>query len=227
MYTLWHNPKIVPLLYTPLFVVEKMQGGADLMTPGLQRGPPFPAKATKGAIVAIASLEAPTVPMAVGTCEIDISSLDQVYGMKGQAVSTFHWAGDELWSWSTSNKPGRNPPDTIEGWDEREEETSLAEKTAAVDLNDQEGGVTLNANLIERSEAEQAQGMEGEEAPPNKDFIDVIEDKPLSPKGEFTRQLGVTISTDTCKKLMWPSKMPSSMVCDTTWNITRTNLPSV
>jgi hypothetical protein len=48
VYTLWHNPGIVPLLYTPSFVVEKLQGGADLMTPGLQRGPPFPKKATKG-----------------------------------------------------------------------------------------------------------------------------------------------------------------------------------
>ena len=157
MYTLWHNPKIVPLLYTPLVVVEKMQGGADLMTPGLQRGPPFPAKATKGAVVAIASLEAPTVPMAVGTCEIDVSSLEKVQGMKGQAVSTFHWAGDELWSWSTSNKPGRDPPDTLQGWDDDEEEASLAEQTAAVDLDDQEGGVKLDTDPSERSKAEQVQ----------------------------------------------------------------------
>lgn len=48
VYTLWNNPGIVPLLYTPSFVIEKLQGGADLMTPGLQRGPPFPKKATKG-----------------------------------------------------------------------------------------------------------------------------------------------------------------------------------
>lgn len=48
VYTLWHNPGIVPLLFTPSFVVEKLQGGADLMTPGLQRGPPFPKMATKG-----------------------------------------------------------------------------------------------------------------------------------------------------------------------------------
>jgi len=184
VYTLWHNPRIVPLLYTPLVVVEKMQGGADLMTPGLQRGPPFPKKATKGAIVAIASLEAPTVPMAVGECVIDVSALGKVQGTKGMAVSTFHWAGDELWSWSSTGKAGTEPPDILQGWDDDNgEEASLAERTAAVDLDDDEGGITLDATPTERSEAEQAQGVQGEDAPSNNDFIDVLEDKELTTKG--------------------------------------------
>jgi translation initiation factor 2D len=184
VYTLWHNPRIVPLLYTPLVVVEKMQGGADLMTPGLQRGPPFPKTATKGAIVAIASLEAPTVPMAVGTCEIDVSALGKVQGMKGMAVSTFHWAGDEIWSWSSTSKPGSEPPDILPGWDdEQDEDTSLAERTAAVDLDDQDGGIALDAEPAERSEAEKAQGVEGEDAPSKHDFIDVVDDTELSTKG--------------------------------------------
>lgn len=182
VYTLWHNPRIVPLLYTPLVVVEKMQAGADLMTPGLQRGPPFPKKATKGSIVAIASLEAPTVPMAVGTCEIDVSSLDKVQGMKGQAVSTFHWAGDELWSWSSTGKAGTEPPDMVQGWGE-DEDTTLAERTAAVDLDDQEGDVSLDADPTERSDAEKTQGVDGEDAPSNKDFVDVVDDKELTTKG--------------------------------------------
>lgn len=184
VYTLWHNPRIVPLLYTPLVVVEKMQGGADLMTPGLQRGPPFPKKATKGAIVAIASLEAPTVPMAVGECVIDVSALGKVQGTKGMAVSTFHWAGDELWSWSSTGKAGTEPPDILQGWDDDNgEEASLAERTAAVDLDDNEGGITLDATPTERSEAEKAQGVQGEDAPSNNDFIDVLEDKELTTKG--------------------------------------------
>jgi len=187
VYTLWHNPRIVPLLYTPLVVIEKMQAGADLMTPGLQQGPPFPEKATKGAIVAIASLEAPTVPMAVGTCEIDVSALGKVQGMKGMAVSTFHWAGDELWAWSSTSKPGIEPPDILQGWDdEQSEDLSLAERTAAVDLDDLEGGVPLDAGLTERSEAEKAQGVEGEKAPSNHDFVDVLDDKELSTKGMLT-----------------------------------------
>lgn len=185
MYTLWHNPKIVPLLYTPLYVVEKLQGGADLMTPGLQRGPPFPNKATKGAIVAIASLEAPTVPMAVGTCVIDVSSLGSTQGMKGHAVETFHWAGDELWAWSNANNPGRDPPASIDAWDEHaEEDSNLVDRTAAVDLED-DGGVSLDADPTERSKAEQAQGVEGEDAPGNKNFIDVVDDKELTTKGKY------------------------------------------
>ncbi|KAL1601560.1 hypothetical protein SLS60_006475 [Paraconiothyrium brasiliense] len=183
VYTLWHNPGIIPLLYTPSFVVEKLQGGADLMTPGLQRGPPFPKKATKGAVVAIASLESPTVPMAVGTCEIDVSSLGSVQGMKGHAVSTFHWAGDELWSWNPAGKPGSEPPASLQGWDDENEDTALAAQIAGMDLqDDQEGGIALNAGPAERSEAEKAQGLEGEDPPSLKDAAEVVDDKELSQK---------------------------------------------
>ncbi|KAF2471460.1 eukaryotic translation initiation factor SUI1 family protein [Lindgomyces ingoldianus] len=186
VYTLWHNPQIVPLLYTPLTVVEKLQGGADLMTPGLQRGPPFPKKATMGAIVAIASLESPTIPMAVGTCEIDVSSLGKVQGIKGHAVQTFHWAGDELWSWSTTGKPGTNPPDFLGGWDDqgREADTSVESATEALNLggDQDDGGVSLDANYTERSGAEKAQGLEGEDVPSNKDFVEEVEDKELTTK---------------------------------------------
>ncbi|KAF2268924.1 hypothetical protein CC78DRAFT_509581 [Lojkania enalia] len=184
VYTLWHNPRIVPLLYTPLFVVEKLQGGADLMTPGLQRGPPFPKKARKDAIVAIASLEAPTIPMTVGTCEIDISALDKVQGAKGHAVQTFHWAGDEIWAWSTTGKPGIDPPGFIKGWDDerREVDLSLVTQTAGMNLEDyrDEGGVALNP--IERSETEKPQNIEGEVPPANKDFVEEVEDKELTTK---------------------------------------------
>ncbi|KAF2728192.1 eukaryotic translation initiation factor SUI1 family protein [Polyplosphaeria fusca] len=183
VYTLWSNPRILPLLYTPLAVVEKLQGGADLMTPGLQRGPPFPKKATKGAVVAIASLEAPTVPMAVGTCEIDVSALEKVQGVKGHAVQTFHWAGDEIWSWSNTGTPGIEPPELIEGWDEKEEtDAALSSQTEDLDITDQEGGVNLNAGPSERSVAEKVQGLEGEDPPSNKDFIDEVEDKELTSK---------------------------------------------
>ncbi|KAF2878273.1 hypothetical protein BDV95DRAFT_480093 [Massariosphaeria phaeospora] len=184
VYSLWHNPRIVPLLYTPLAVVEKLQGGADLMTPGLQRGPPFPTKATKGAVVAVASLEAPTVPIVVGTCEIDVSSLEKVQGMKGHAVQTFHWAGDELWAWSSASKSGIEPPDTLSGWSDKvDQDSDLAAQAAAMDLDDGEnGGVALAADPTQRSEAEKLQHIEGEQAPTNKDFVDVVEDKELNIK---------------------------------------------
>ena len=117
VYTLWANPQIVPLLHTSSVVLKKLQGGADLMTPGLQRGPPFPAKAKKDSIVAVASLENPSVPLMVGVCKIDISSLQQVQGLKGHAVEGIHWSGDEIWAWSQTGKPGADMPDPIEAWD--------------------------------------------------------------------------------------------------------------
>lgn len=160
------------------------------MTPGLQRGPPFPAKATKGAVVAIASLESPTVPMAVGTCEIDVSALQKVQGAKGHAVQTFHWAGDELWSWSSAGESGSEPPDYLEGWDEKEDDSGLADQTNALNIeDDQDGGVALDADASERSAVEKAQGVEGEKAPTNKDFVDEVEDKELSTEGEEVNPL--------------------------------------
>ncbi|KAJ6091636.1 Translation initiation factor SUI1 [Penicillium canescens] len=122
VYTLWHNPNLVPLLYTPGFVMGKLHGGADLMTPGLANEPPFPARAVKGAVVAVASVDKHTVPLFVGICEIDISALGEVQGTKGSAVRGLHWEGDELWAWSSSSRPGRAAPEYLEGWDEDETE---------------------------------------------------------------------------------------------------------
>ncbi|EMD87647.1 hypothetical protein COCC4DRAFT_166050 [Bipolaris maydis ATCC 48331] len=186
VYTLWHNPAILPLLHTPLFVVDKLRQGADLMTPGLQRGPPFPRHATKGAIVAIASLEAPSVPMAVGECIVDVSALGSTQGAKGHAVSTIHWAGDELWSWSATGKPGRNPPDAIDGWDaDASHDASLADRAAAIHLDgddDQDGGIPLGTTPADPSPPETQDAVQGEDAPSNPDFIDTLDDKELTTK---------------------------------------------
>jgi translation initiation factor 2D len=116
VYTLWKNPQIIPLLYTPSFVMVKISGGADLMTPGLGNGPPFPNGATKGAVVAVAEYENPSVPLAVGICKIDVSSLGSVQGMKGVAVEMSHWYGDELWNWNSGSKGGGKRPKELEGW---------------------------------------------------------------------------------------------------------------
>ncbi|KAF2084404.1 hypothetical protein K490DRAFT_68868 [Saccharata proteae CBS 121410] len=151
VYTLWHNPRILPLLHTPAFVVEKLQGGADLMTPGLQNGPPFPQKAKKGAVVAIASLESPTVPVVVGVCEIDVSALDRVQGSKGHAVRSVHWSGDELWAWSTTGKPGAAPPKELEGWSSEEDIVEdLAQDIETTHLNEEgtQGGVPVATEEI-------------------------------------------------------------------------------
>lgn len=88
------------------------------MTPGLANEPPFPQRAVKGAVIAVAGLDRHTVPLFVGICEIDISALGEVQGSKGHAVRGLHWEGDELWAWSSSSRPGQPSPDYIEGWDE-------------------------------------------------------------------------------------------------------------
>ncbi|KAF2671586.1 hypothetical protein BT63DRAFT_369624 [Microthyrium microscopicum] len=135
IYTLWHNPRVIPLLTTPAMVVGKIQAGADLMTPGLANGPPFPSKAKKGALVAVASYENPSVPLAVGVCAVDVSALGRVQGMKGVAVEILSWVGDEVWSWSPSGKLGGEPPAILEAWLEEDEVLEITQDVGGVRLD--------------------------------------------------------------------------------------------
>lgn len=182
VYTLWQHPHLVPLLHTPDFVVDKMQTGSPLMTPGLAFGPPFPAKATKGAVVAVASVEHPSVPRVVGICEIDVSSLQKVQGSKGHAVRSEHWEGDEIWAWSTSGKPGNPAPESLKGWEISEEEM-LQKQAADLDIEDDEddpddGGV----QLAEESPVNKRNDhVEGEDAEPF-ERVDMEKEKELSTK---------------------------------------------
>jgi translation initiation factor 2D len=125
-------------------VMQKLQGGADLMTPGLANDPPFDPRAVKGSPVAVASLDSHSVPLFVGICEIDVSALGEVQGTKGQAIRGLHWQGDELWAWSSSSRPGRLAPEYLEGWDE-EEEDELEEGVAELTL-DESAGKTVDDN---------------------------------------------------------------------------------
>ncbi|MCJ1394312.1 hypothetical protein MMC18_007190 [Xylographa bjoerkii] len=135
VYTLWKKPRIIPLLHTPDVVLRKMRGGADLMTPGLANGPPFPTRAIRGSTVAIASLENPTVPMVVGICEIDVCALSNVQGAKGHAVKTLHWDGDEIWAWSHGGKPGGSAPRIIDGWGIAEDSSSPDVEAGFAEMN--------------------------------------------------------------------------------------------
>jgi translation initiation factor 2D len=131
--------------------MQKLFGGADLMTPGLAKGPPFPTEAVQGSTVAVASLDKPTVPVFVGVCEIDVSGLGEVMGAKGHAVRGVHWEGDELWAWSPSSRPGQAAPELLEGWDEEDindieeavDELGLEEKQGQ-DRLEEDGGVPLS-----------------------------------------------------------------------------------
>lgn len=95
VYTLWNNPTLLPVVNTHAPVVEKLCGGADLMTPGLI-GPPFPAEAKTDRLVAVACIDKPNVAVAVGICTIDICDLAKAVGEKGKAVHILHTVGDEI-----------------------------------------------------------------------------------------------------------------------------------
>ena len=159
VYTLWHNPNLVPLLYTPEFVMGKLHGGADLMTPGLANEPPFPQRAVKGAVVAVASVDKHSVPVFVGICEIDVSALGEVQGTRGQAVRGLHWEGDELWAWSSASRPGRPAPDYLEGWDEDREgdEEEEVEGLEEITLEDK-GSPAENVEETDELDAEEPAG---------------------------------------------------------------------
>ncbi|KAL6720081.1 hypothetical protein ACLMJK_002002 [Lecanora helva] len=153
VYTLWRHPQLIPLLYTPDFVLQKLRSGSPLMTPGLARGPPFPSRATKNAVVAVASIEKPSVPMVVGICEIDVASLNQVQGAKGHAVRSEHWDGDELWAWSPAGKLGGAAPENIDGWDVGDNTAALQAGMEHLNVDEQEqedgeeGGVLLPEDI--------------------------------------------------------------------------------
>lgn len=156
VYTLWRNPGIVALLHTPDVVLQKLRAGADLMTPGLAHGPPFPPRATKGSVVAIASVEKPSVPMVVGICEIDVSSLQVVRGAKGHAVRGEHWDGDEIWAWSQSNGAGGKAPEVVDGWENGigNGMASFSDQVSQINIDDSddehgEGGVPVENSIHE------------------------------------------------------------------------------
>ena len=170
--------------------MKKLRSGAPLMTPGLARGPPFPSKATQESIVAIASLDKPSVPMVVGVCEIDVASLQQVQGAKGHAVRGEHWSGDEIWAWSPAGKLGGSAPENIEGWDVDTTDTSLREGvdhlTVEEDEDDTEdGGVSLSHEPEQHTRLEpRNEYVEGEDVSPHEE-----EERELSTNGKSPYRL--------------------------------------
>ncbi|KAJ6145502.1 hypothetical protein N7470_009397 [Penicillium chermesinum] len=132
------DKRIYPTVYT-------LWRNADL--------PPFPERAVKGAVAAVASLDRHTVPLFVGVCEIDVSALGEVQGSKGHAIRGLHWAGDELWAWSSSPRPGRPAPEYLKGWDEDASESGgIEEGVGELDLtgNDEEpASADVDANVDE------------------------------------------------------------------------------
>ncbi|EJU00198.1 hypothetical protein DACRYDRAFT_108945 [Dacryopinax primogenitus] len=117
VYTLWKRPKLVSILHTPAFVVEKLSDGADLMIPGvLETAEQLPG-VSKGDLVAI-SIIGSNVSLAIGTMAVPPSSLGK--GMKGKAALILHIYEDYLWEMgSKSGPPAALPyPEPSEDLDE-------------------------------------------------------------------------------------------------------------
>ncbi|KAF4978461.1 hypothetical protein FZEAL_5147 [Fusarium zealandicum] len=146
VYTLWHNPNIVPLIHTPDFVVEeKLRHGSDLMIPGLVKAPKaqWDSRASTGSVVAVAGMTKDTVPLWVGSCQVDVHTLDDVRGKKGVAVKALHWAGDESWGWRALGSGGQEPPEVLEGWKGLTERlTAGVEQVSLEDKEDKDGKET-------------------------------------------------------------------------------------
>ena len=176
------------------------------MTPGLQRGPPFPAKAKRDAVVAIASLENPSVPRVVGTCEIDVSALQSVQGAKGHAVRGEHWDGDEIWAWSNTGKTGGGAPDFIEGWDVNDGNTDWNSSIRRLNIEDEEedvedGGVSLSNGQDSRPTIDNRNPhVDGEDVQPYEQ-VDV-EEKELSTKGIDASNHKVSLANDSQRSMM-------------------------
>lgn len=198
------------------------------MTPGLARGPPFPSKAIKDSVVAIASLDKPSVPMVVGICEIDVASLHQVQGAKGHAVRGEHWDGDEIWAWSSVGKPGGGAPEHIEGWDVDTTDGNLRVGVDQLTIEDddddaEEGGVSLSQEPEQHTRLEpRNEFVEGENARP----YEVVgeEEKELSTKGMLPHERALKgVNAYKYQKSTTRSGMPSYTVSTTTEAITRVN----
>ncbi|KAJ1822944.1 hypothetical protein LPJ56_000472 [Coemansia sp. RSA 2599] len=96
VYTLWKFPGMLPILWTPQMVVEKLIGGADLMVPGVMVPSGGLPDLKSGAVVAICC-PGNLAAQAVGTLAMDTNDIRGVAGAKGKAVLISHTYKDHLW----------------------------------------------------------------------------------------------------------------------------------
>ena len=124
MYTLWSSPLFLRSVCTWDHVLEKLQSGADLMTPGLTWWDP---EIRAGDITAI-TLE-DRVPVAVGVAAFDVGYLAESKGGKGKAIYLVHCHHDELWGLGNRADPPSPPPNdpTIEALEVSTQKLSLDE----------------------------------------------------------------------------------------------------
>lgn len=104
---MWRLPSLLKTVSTWDHVLPRLQGGADLMTPGLTR---WNSEIRVGDITAVALQN--QVPIAVGVAAFDIGRLSKAAGEKGKAVYLVHCYSDELWGIGTKSHPPTSISDT-------------------------------------------------------------------------------------------------------------------
>ncbi|KAH3670648.1 hypothetical protein OGAPHI_001163 [Ogataea philodendri] len=108
LFTLWKYPRIVPMVTTHQYVIERLVGGSNLMLPGTL--PPFSPGTKKGAVVAVDDYKHPNVAVAVGFCEMDLENVTDVVGSQGVAVELVHVYED----WLCGMVKGAKLPDKVD-----------------------------------------------------------------------------------------------------------------
>jgi translation initiation factor 2D len=101
VYTLWAHPTLRwKEVSTWDHVFTKLEGGADLMTPGLVQ---WSTDIQKSDVVVVTT---PTrVSLAIGIAALDIGHVSKAAGAKGKAVYLVHCHNDELWAMGSKSTP--------------------------------------------------------------------------------------------------------------------------
>ncbi|SRR5579859_871906 len=97
---MWRHPSLLKAVSTWDHVFTKLQGGADLMTPGLTGWSP---EIQSGDVVQVLSQN--KTPVAVGVAAFDIGRLSKAAGEKGKAIYLVHCYRDELWNLGSKSHP--------------------------------------------------------------------------------------------------------------------------
>ncbi|KAL1916842.1 uncharacterized protein VTP21DRAFT_5546 [Calcarisporiella thermophila] len=133
VYTLWQAPVMLPRITTWRPVLGKMEGGADLMIPGVIRAE-LP-EVAQGDMVAIA-IRGSRFPMGVGI--MVASSVDILRGVRGKAVKVIHVYNDHLWAMGDKSKPPAEDPVEESGGGEEYREEEEGDEEADEELADVE-----------------------------------------------------------------------------------------
>jgi translation initiation factor 2D len=100
VYALWKFP-MIPLVGTPIPVIQRLQNGADLMVPGMLTSQPFIAGQIVGVCPIISNDGKFGAPFMVGTAQIESGT----NAGSGKAVVNVHTCYDELWKIESLTEP--------------------------------------------------------------------------------------------------------------------------